>query len=154
MMGFHIQVSPRDSPLVLGVVVSHREVIKPSWSRSLHDAEKFCPRDSSHMLQSKCSAVCKDSSELKLYKIKYICWMAKHVKKTNRVGYFLIYCVPAYYTSSRCVAFLWNLKTTSSHQSSTNSCRRSFGSKGPKARGGIRPSTLKVGVKGPFREYL
>ena len=155
-----------DSPLVFGMVVgttvgcwvSHREVIKPSWSRSLHDAEKFCPRDSSHMLQSKCSAVCKDSSELKLYKIKYICWMAKHVKKTNRVGYFLIYCVPAYYTSSRCVAFLWNLKTTSSHQSSTNSCRRSFGSKGPKARGEIRPrlvlSTLKVGVKGPFWEYL
>ena len=68
-----------DSPLVfvmvvgttVGCWVSHREVIKPSWSRSLHDAEKFCPRDSSHMLQSKCSAVCKDSSELKLYKYTF-----------------------------------------------------------------------------------
>ena len=102
----HSCLPDTSSPLVCGAVESHREVIKPSSSRSLHDAEKFCPRDSSHMLQSKCSAVCKDSSELKLYKIKYICWMAKHVKKTNRVGYFLIYCVPAYYTSSRCVAFL------------------------------------------------
>ena len=57
--------------LGVGCWVSHREVIKPSWSRSLHDAEKFCPRDSSHMLQSKCSAVCKDSSELKLYKYTF-----------------------------------------------------------------------------------
>ena len=79
-------------------------------------------------------------------------WMAKHVKKTNRVGYFLIYCVPAHYTSSRCVAFLWNLKTTSSHQSSNNSCH--LAQRGQKPGGEIRPSTLKVGVKGPFWEYL
>ena len=32
------QVSHTDSPLLFGVVVSHREVIKPSWSRSLRDA--------------------------------------------------------------------------------------------------------------------
>ena len=81
------------------------------------------------------------------------CWMAKHVKKTNR--YFLIYCVPARYTSSRCVAFLWNLKTTSSHQSSTNSCRRSFGSKGPKARGGNKTQYFEsLGVGSISRVFI